>query len=67
MMNIQTVHDVTFIGIQEQPSGLPGVPMYTDHVTGSTFVIEPGETLVQAVERKREQFKQFERRLNVKE
>jgi len=56
---MQTVSDVIFIGTQEQSGGLPGLPMYNDKVTGTTFVVGPGETLEQAVERKRKQFEEY--------
>lgn len=62
MMNMNTVKlpdGVQYLGMQEQPSG-PGLLMFQDHVTGSSFVVEPGETVVQAADRKRKQFAEYE-------
>ena len=46
---------VTFNGMQESPNA-PAIPLYTDLVTKSTFSLGEGESLTDAVARKRREF-----------
>lgn len=48
---------ITFVGMQSVP-GKESIPLFTDPESGSTFVKSESETVEQALERKREQFKQ---------
>lgn len=45
-----------FIGIQKGIGPFPNSPMFHDPETKTTFVIQKGETLAQALDRKRKQF-----------
>ena len=47
-------HNVEYIGIQSTRSGW--FPMFTDPVTRTSFTLSDGETLAEAIERKRKQF-----------
>ena len=46
---------VIFNGMQECPNA-PAIPLYTDLVTKSTFSLGEGESLTEAVDRKRREF-----------
>ena len=50
---------IIFNGMQERLNK-PSMPLFTDKETGSTFTPAEGETVQQALERKREEFKQTE-------
>lgn len=47
---------VMFNGMQERPYA-PAIPLYTDLVTRTTFGLEEGESLTEAVARKRKGFR----------
>jgi len=51
---------VKFNGIQEGYGSIKDFPFFTDPVTGTTFTLEEGETVVSALARKRQQFKEAE-------
>jgi hypothetical protein len=47
--------NLTFNGMQEMPSG-PAIPVYTDNVTGSSFMVEKGKKTVDALNDTRRNF-----------
>ena len=51
---------VVFNGLQDRVGGKPPIPLFTDPELKTTFALQEGESLEQAIQRKRDQAKAYE-------